>query len=172
MDKSVAGFFLPIAVHIIGCIVNFRNLLWGHPTWVNVLVSTCCILFGFLFPLFARRWPFAVTVTAVLAGFLLLSCLLSPLLFQLTLSLGLSLLTVFFFLNLSRSFLEHSVQIGNLIRLGRDHRIQIFFLLLVFAFKIFQICQFLFTLCLQILDLLYSICIFLKLFPVIIMYLL
>ena len=76
MDKSVAGFFLPIAVHIIGCIVNFRNLLWGHPTWVNVLVSTCCILFGFLFPLFARRWPFAVTVTAVLAGFLLLSCLL------------------------------------------------------------------------------------------------
>ena len=77
MDKSVAGFFLPIAVHIIGCIVNFRNLLWGHPTWVNVLVSTCCILFGFLFPLFARRWPFAVTVTAVLAGFLLLSCLLA-----------------------------------------------------------------------------------------------
>ena len=76
MDKSVAGFFLPIAVHIIGCIVNFRNLLWGHPTWVNVLVSTCCILFGFLFPLFARRWPFAVTVTAVLAGFLLLSRLL------------------------------------------------------------------------------------------------
>ena len=76
MDKSVAGFFLPIAVHIIGCIINFRNLLWGHPTWMNVLVSTCCILFGFLFPLFARRWPFAVTVTAVLAGFLLLSCLL------------------------------------------------------------------------------------------------
>ena len=78
MDKSVAGFFLPIAVHIIGCIVNFRNLLWGHPTWVNVLVSTCCILFGFLFPLFARRWPFAVTVTAVLAGFLTV-CIVSAL---------------------------------------------------------------------------------------------
>ena len=43
---------------------------------MNVLVSVCCILFGFLFPFFARRWPFAVTVTAVLAGFLLLSCLL------------------------------------------------------------------------------------------------
>ena len=77
MDKSVAGFFLPIAVHIICCIVNFRNFLWGHPTWVNVLASACCILFGFLFPLFARRWPCAVTVTMVLAGFLLLSCLLA-----------------------------------------------------------------------------------------------
>lgn len=77
MDKSVAGFFLPIAVHIICCIVNFRNFLWGHPTWINVLASACCILFGFLFPLFAQRWPFAVTVTAVLAGFLLLSCLLA-----------------------------------------------------------------------------------------------
>ena len=70
MDKSVAGFFLPIAVHIIGCIINFRNLLWGHPTWMNVLVSTCCILFGFLFPLFARRWPFAVAGTEVLPGLL------------------------------------------------------------------------------------------------------
>ena len=75
MDKSVAGFFLPVAVHVVGCIVNFQTLLWGRPTWVNVLVSVCCILFGFLFPFFARRWPFAVTVTAVLAGFLLLSCL-------------------------------------------------------------------------------------------------
>ena len=76
MDKSVAGFFLPIAAHVVGCIVNFQTLLWGRPTWVNVLVSVCCILFGFLFPFFARRCPFAVTVTAVLAGFLLLSCLL------------------------------------------------------------------------------------------------
>ena len=75
MDKSVAGFFLPIAVHIICCIINFGNFLQGHVMWTNVLAGACYILFGLLFPFFARRWPFAVTVTAVLAGFLLLSCL-------------------------------------------------------------------------------------------------
>ena len=76
MDKAVAGFFLPIAVHIICCIINFGNFLLGDVMWANVLVGVCYILFGLLFPFSARRWPFAVTVTAVLAGFLLLSCLL------------------------------------------------------------------------------------------------
>ena len=77
MDKAVAGFFLPIAVHIICCIINFGNFLLGDVMWANVLVGVCYILFGLLFPFSARRWPFAVTVTAVLAGFLLLSCLLA-----------------------------------------------------------------------------------------------
>lgn len=77
MDKAVAGFFLPIAVHIICCIINFGNFLLGDVMWANVLVGVCYILFGLLFPFSARRWPCAVTVTMVLAGFLLLSCLLA-----------------------------------------------------------------------------------------------
>ena len=63
-------------MHIICCIINFGNFLLGDVMRANVLVIACYILFGFLFPFFARRWPCAVTVTAVIAGILLLSCLL------------------------------------------------------------------------------------------------
>ena len=76
MDKDVVGFFLPITVHAICCLINFRNFIMGNVTWVNVLAGVCYMLFGFVFAALARRWPCAVAVLTGLAGLLLLSCVL------------------------------------------------------------------------------------------------